>query len=140
MKLTLNQFKKIVIFFSLVLLLDYPILPWILSFSQAESQCEYDGIICVSLSSIFILIIAFIWYVIIKANYFIFFTDRYKSKYNFDSSEKASSILFFLKSLFIKKYYFNSWVGKSLILSTMLLFCLGALWILISLVIKLNIQ
>ena len=105
MEITKKQFKKIVIFFSIILLLDYPILPWILSFLSKDYQCEYDNLTCLGMSFALMTIVGLFWYLIVMANNIMFFTNYYKTRYDFDGFKKEPLTLLFLKCLFVKKYY-----------------------------------
>jgi hypothetical protein len=127
MKITKEQYKKIITFFSIILILDYPVIPWLLSLLNKNYKCEYSVLVCFGLSFFLISLVAISWYIVVKANYTIFFTDDYKARYNFTGFEKKPIFLLLLQCLFSKKYYFNSAIGKSLIAGTMILYCLSVL-------------
>jgi hypothetical protein len=76
---------------------------------------------------IFLFLIAgFVWLLIWYSHYQVFYTKKYKIN---GLGENDSKLTFFIKSLFLQKYFFNSIIGKTLIGGTTLLFCLGVIYL-----------
>ncbi len=76
-----KQFKNLFKIFSLILLIDYPILPFAVSYMQGDFGCEgYDAITCFSAALFFIVLIAFFWCMFWLMNYIAFFMEDYRRK------------------------------------------------------------
>lgn len=77
---TKKSYKKLFKIFSLILLLDYPILPLVFGIIRSESGCEYSTITCITVMISMMMIIFIFWTILWLNNYIIFFLDDYKNK------------------------------------------------------------
>ena len=78
--MTKYNFLRLFRIFSLILIIDYPLLPISLSLLKKEPFCESNIEICLLSMILFFLIIALFWCVIWFMNYAVFFMDDYRSK------------------------------------------------------------
>ena len=122
-RITEKQFKKLFKILSLILIIDYPLLPFLLSLVERNTGCEYNTLICISLTFLFVAIIAFFWCIIWLMNYITFFMNDYRNK-----NIKSNVWLPFL--LYIK-YVQNSYKDKPVqalsIKLILAIFCLGVI-------------
>lgn len=124
--LTEKKFKKITLLFSIILLLDYPVLPFFLSHLENKEYCEYDSLLlCFGLSLFLVTLIITFWLLVASSHYLMFFTNHYKVE---GLGGGESKLLFFAKCFIYKKYFFGSIVGKIFTGGTTLAFVLGALY------------
>jgi hypothetical protein len=79
-KITKKRFIGLFKFFSLILFIDYPLLPILSSLKDGKSDCGYSPLFCISIMLLFILIIAFFWCIIWFINYAVFFMEDYRDK------------------------------------------------------------
>ena len=136
MKINKKLFKKIVILFSIFLILDYPVLPFILSNLAQKNWCEYSANICFGISVITVLMTSTMWFVIVRGNYLLFYTNYPKKHYTEINADNESILASILKFLYVKKYQANFALDKFLSSGIMIVFCIGILLVFTSLVLE----
>lgn len=124
MIITEKKFKKVLIIFLTILFVEFIMIlfPW----TMLSGKCADGFAWCLAMDFLLFFIISIFWLSIWYAHHRIFYTDRYKVK---GMGENDSKLTFFIKSLFLQKYFFNSIVGRALIGGTTLLFCLGVIYL-----------
>lgn len=131
-RITKKQAKLIFLFFSVLLLMDYPILPLLISILEGKNNCnDYDNLItCIGLSFLFFVIIQVIWFLIfynIYETYFMSEEDKEKLR-------KSRFTLIRLKARnadYIESVYGNEF-GKKPTVNIAIFFCLGIIYIFLS--------
>ena len=75
--ITKRKFKRLFQIFSLILFLDYPVLPLISEFIHKDYSCdEYEVLTCISVTLIFTALIASFWCVFWAMNYVAFYMEK----------------------------------------------------------------
>lgn len=124
-KITKNQFKKLFKIFSLILLLDYPILPFLSSIGGDIKCDDYDILTCISISLFFILIVAFFWSMIWFMSYIAFFMEDYRSK---DFKNKMSPPIYsYVK--YIQNSYRDKLIQSLVMKLILILLCVGVFYL-----------
>jgi hypothetical protein len=115
-----KQFKRMFNIFSLILVLVYPILPFLNAIIKNKPICNYDNGICVIIFMVFIFIVWCFWCVSWLINYIIFFIDDVSSI----ESIKSEILLFYFK--YIWKMGQNKKI-KSVFLEVLIVECFSVL-------------
>lgn len=80
-KITKNRFIQLFKIFSFILLINYPLLPFLGYFlGEKKPWCEDDVLTCGSAILLFMFIIFLFWCIVWFMNYAVFFMDDYKHK------------------------------------------------------------
>lgn len=113
-KVTKRQFRRLFKVFSLILLINYPVLPFLSSFTQGDIECDsYDILTCVSVAFLFIAIIFFFWCMVWLMVYITYFAEDYRVK-------KINNNLYSLPLLYVRHIQ-NSFRGKLIQSSSLIL-------------------
>ena len=126
MNINAKQFRDYVKFISIILIFDYPIMPFVLSIIEGKETCEYSILVCLLLSLFLLVIILALWLTLAQTHYIIFYTDRYRMKNLVRNDSRA---IFLIKIFFSSKHFLNSLLGKGIVGGTTLIFSFGALYI-----------
>ena len=126
LKLTKVQFERLFKVFSLVLLIDYPALPFFTSFLKKESFCDGDDIvICTIAALLFMLIVICFWCVFWLMNYAVFFMDDYRGK----QIERKISLPFFLYVKYLQNSFKNKPIQSFVLELILVLTCIGVIYL-----------
>lgn len=127
-KITKKQFRNLFVGFSLLLVIDYPALPFLSSlfFDNKENFCEdYSLGICLFITLSFIAVIGLFWCIAWLINYAIFFMKDYRD-------QKLNNDLLLPFYLYIKhtqKSFKNSKVKSFSVALVLAIFCFGAIYL-----------
>ena len=127
-KITKKQFKNLFKIFSLLLIFDYPVLPFLSSsfFNHEQNFCEgYDISICLLITSSFILVIAVFWCVAWLLNYIIFFMEDHRNQ----KIKRNLLLPFYLYVKCNQTLCKDSTIRSASIALVLIILCSGALWI-----------
>jgi hypothetical protein len=126
-KITKKQFKNLFIFFSLILVIDYPLLPFLSSFISKKDFCEeYDTDICLLITLSFTAFVMLFWCVIWGINYIIFFMEDRRNQ----EIKKNLFLPFHLYIRYVQGLCKNSVVRSSSIALVLIILCFGAIYLL----------
>ena len=121
-KITKEQFKKLFKIFSLILMIGYPIMPFLSSFYTGDTICEdYDTLTCVSVMLIFIVLIFFFWCATWLMCYIAFFMEDYRGKV----AENKFSSIFYLYARYVQSSFREKLVQEVVIKLILTLLCAG---------------
>ena len=127
-KITKKQFKNLFIGFSLLLIINYPLLPLLSSllFNNGGSFCEdYSINICLFITISFVALVAFFWCIAWLINYAIFFMDDHRNQ-----KLKNSFLLpFYLYIKYIQKSFKGSKVKSYSVALVLAIFCFGVIFL-----------
>ena len=121
-KITKEQFKKLFKIFSLILMIGYPIMPFLSSFYTGDTICEdYDTLTCVSVMLIFIVLIFFFWCATWLMCYIAFFMEDYRGKV----AENKLSSIFYWYARYVQSSFREKLVQEVVIKLILTLLCAG---------------
>jgi len=121
-KITKEQFKKLFKIFSLILMIDYPIMPFLSSFYTGDKICEdYDTLTCVSVMLIFIVLIFFFWCATWLMCYIAFFMEDYRGKV----AENKLSSIFYWYARYVQSSFREKLIQEVVIKLILTLLCIG---------------
>ncbi len=127
-KITKRQFKNLFAGFSLLLIIDYPLLPFLLSlfYDNQENFCEeYSLGSCLLITLSFMGLIISFWCLAWLINYAIFFMDDYRNK----KLKSNLSLPFYLYIKYTQKSFRNSRIKSSFAALILVILCFGAAYL-----------
>ena len=125
-KITKKQFKNLFIFFSLLLIIDYPLLPLLSSLISKKDFCEeYNTDICLLITLSFTAFVMLFWCVGWLLNYIIFFMDDRRNQ----EIKKNLLLPVHLYIRYIQGLCKNSAVRSSSIALVLIILCFGVVYL-----------
>lgn len=127
MKLSKKNADKLFRIFSIVLLIDFILLPIALSYFDNTQKCDYSLTECIFLSLVPIVIFSFFWIAICFQINLLFYKTESEKK--LIRSKKFSLSKIFLKNYEYVSNVHNSSIIKKPIIYIFIIVCFGILWI-----------